>query len=197
MRPLVPSDLLSPEDYARLRPSLRPLLLARKAARRVVWGDLGLSFLFEDRWTLLYQVQEVLRAEGAVDEEAVDEELAAVNSIFAAPQSLACTLLIELPEAARRARELPRLAAAAGAVSLRFADGSLARGRLRGPTTERAAVFFLLFPRGEAEPVALRVGAGVGCERPLPPSCRRALARPQASSRHGGSLRDLLAVAAA
>ena len=62
MNKLTIDDLYSLETYARLRPEFRERVIEHKAHRRLALGA-HLSLAFEDRLTMHYQVQEMLRAE--------------------------------------------------------------------------------------------------------------------------------------
>ena len=74
MQKLTPADLLKLEDYARERSAFRERVLAHKKHRRVHLGA-HLTLLFEDRLTVQYQVQEMLRIERIFEAVAIAEEL--------------------------------------------------------------------------------------------------------------------------
>ena len=84
MEPLTTHDILGKDDYERARPDIRRRVLVIKDKRRVGVGD-HVTFLFENRDTMHYQVQEMLRAEGSWSRPgAVDEELSAYNALIPA-----------------------------------------------------------------------------------------------------------------
>ena len=66
-------------------------------------------WLFEDRLTVQYQVQEMLRAERIFEPEGIAEELAAYNPLIPDGRNWKVTLLIEFPDPDERQRELARL----------------------------------------------------------------------------------------
>ena len=74
MNKLSVSDLLSLERYARERPAFRTKVLEHKRARQLAVGPHA-TWLFEDRLTVQYQVQEMLRAERIFEPEGIEEEL--------------------------------------------------------------------------------------------------------------------------
>jgi len=91
-----------------VRAEFRAQVLAAKAHRRVPVGP-AFTFLFENRLTVLYQVQEMLRIEGISDPKAIRHEVDTYNELIPPPGGLSATLLIEYEDAQERARELPLL----------------------------------------------------------------------------------------
>jgi len=108
MRKLSRGDLLSLEDYAAQRAAIRARLIEHRRARRLAVGA-HCTWSFEDRETIRYQVQEMLRAERLFEAAGIDEELAAYNPLIPDGSNLKATLLIEYPDPAERARRLHEL----------------------------------------------------------------------------------------
>ena len=108
MQKLTRAGLLSPEAYAAMRPALRARLAAHKQRRRVALGEHA-SLLFEDRLTVQYQVQEMLRIERIFEAGAIQDELDAYNPLVPDGANLKATMLIEFPDPEERKRELARL----------------------------------------------------------------------------------------
>ncbi len=108
MKPLDHDDLLPLEAYARQRADFRARVLAHKRDRKVRVGE-HVTLLFEDRLTIQYQIQEMLRAEKIFEPEGIAEELAAYNPLIPDGGNLKCTMLIEYDDAGQRKRELLRL----------------------------------------------------------------------------------------
>ena len=82
--------------------------MTQKDKRRVLVGE-HMTFLFENRDTMLYQVQEMLRAEGSwLRPGAVEEELEAYNALIPATGELSATMMLEYATAAERALMLPQ-----------------------------------------------------------------------------------------
>src|SRR5215472_8001432 len=98
---------MSLEQYARERPSFRARVLGHKAERKLTVGP-NATWLFEDRLTVQYQVQEMLRAERIFEPEGIAEELAAYNPLIPDGSNWKVTLLLEF-EAAERSAALTRL----------------------------------------------------------------------------------------
>jgi hypothetical protein len=108
MRALTPADLLSLEAYARERTAFRTRVIAHKRLRKVHVGAHA-TLLFEDRLTIQYQVQEILRTERIFEPAGIAEELEAYNPLIPDGCNLKATLLIEYEDAEVRKRELARL----------------------------------------------------------------------------------------
>ncbi len=108
MNKLSPSDLFSLERYARERPAIRATVMEHKRGRQIPVGP-NATWLFEDRITVQYQVQEMLRAERIFEPEGIVDELAAYNPLIPDGQNWKVTLLIEFPDVPERQRELAKL----------------------------------------------------------------------------------------
>ena len=105
---LQPADLFSLEQYAKSRKEFRARVIAHKKVRTIPVGP-NTTWCFEDRLTVQYQVQEMLRVERIFEAEGIEEELAAYNPLIPDGSNWKATLLIEFPDAEERRRELARL----------------------------------------------------------------------------------------
>ncbi|MBS0387503.1 MAG: DUF3501 family protein [Proteobacteria bacterium] len=101
-------ELLSLEQYARERAAIRARMIEHRALRRLQLGA-HCTWSFEDRETVRYQVQEMLRAERIFEPDAIAEELAAYNPLIPDGNNLKATLLLEYPDPAERALRLAEL----------------------------------------------------------------------------------------
>jgi hypothetical protein len=108
MKPLTQDDLYTLEAYARERGAFRERVLAHKQARKVHLGE-HVTLLFEDRLTIQYQIQEMLRVERIFEAEGIAEELGAYNPLIPDGANLKATMLIEYGDPEVRKRELARL----------------------------------------------------------------------------------------
>lgn len=108
MRKLESSDLWRLSDYERVREDFRRRVIDLKKTRRIQVGPL-LSFVFENRDTVLFQIQEMLRAENVTEPERVQEELDIYNTMLPEDGQLSATLFIEVTEADRLPEEMARL----------------------------------------------------------------------------------------
>jgi hypothetical protein len=108
MNRLAVSDLYSLERYARERAAFRTRVLDHKRDRQLAVGP-HVTWLFEDRLTIQYQVQEMLRAERIYEPEGIEEELGSYNPLIPDGGNWKVTLLIEYPDEQERRRELSQL----------------------------------------------------------------------------------------
>jgi len=108
MNKLSRDDLFSLERYARERPAFRERVLRHKHDRQIAVGP-HVTWLFEDRLTIQYQVQEMLRAERIFEPEGITEELDSYNPLIPDGHNWKVTLLIEFPDEAERRRALVEL----------------------------------------------------------------------------------------
>jgi len=105
---LLRSDLLPLETYAVQRAEFRARAIAHKRLRSVHLGD-HLTLLFEDRLTVQYQIQEMLRIERIFEAAGIQEELDAYNPLIPDGSNFKATLLIEYPDAQERSERLAQL----------------------------------------------------------------------------------------
>jgi hypothetical protein len=108
MDKLTADDLMSLERYARERAAFRARIMEHKSQRRLALGP-HVTWSFEDRLTMQYQVQEMLRAERIFEPEGILEELAAYNALIPDGSNWKVTLLIEFPDPEERQRQLALL----------------------------------------------------------------------------------------
>jgi hypothetical protein len=108
MNKLTRADLMSLEEYARVRAQFRERALRHKHDRRLAVGP-NATWCFEDRITVQYQVQEMLRVERIFEPEGIADELGAYNPLIPDGSNWKATLLIEFTDPHERARELALL----------------------------------------------------------------------------------------
>ncbi len=106
--PLAAGDLMTLERYARERAAFRTRVLAHKRPRTVAVGP-NMTWVFEDRLTIQYQVQEMLRIERIFEPGGIQEELDAYNPLIPDGGNWKATLMIEFPDEAERAVALAKL----------------------------------------------------------------------------------------
>ena len=172
MEKLKPTDLLSLEAYHAQRADFRARVLAHKRLRQVAVGP-NLTLYFEDRLTMQYQVQEMLRAERIFESEGVAEELAAYNPLIPDGTNLKATMMLEYADVAERRAALERLAGIEHGVyvevaklgrALAHADEDLPRSN----DEKTSAVHFLRFELDAAMRAQLKAGAPlkIGIDHP-------------------------------
>ena len=97
MKPLIQADLLSTADYERQREPFRSQIIVLKQRRRISVGPL-ITLVFENRETLRFQTQEMIRVEHILDPHKIQDELDVYNALMPGDGELSATLLIELTE---------------------------------------------------------------------------------------------------
>ncbi len=165
MNTLSASDLFSLEAYHRQRSEFREQVLAHKRRRQVAIGP-NATLYFEDRLTIQYQVQEMLRIERIFEPEGIEEELAAYNPLIPDGSNFKATFMVEFADAEERRRALFRLRGIEDCVYLEvdgferlqaFADEDLERS----DDEKTSAVHFLRFELTPAMKQAVGDGAGL------------------------------------
>jgi len=189
MHKLEIKDLMGLEQYARERPAFREKIIAHKLARTLHVGP-HLTLLFEDRLTMQYQVQEMLRAERIFEAAGIQEELDAYNPLIPDGRNWKATLLIEYADEAERRVALAKLIGVERKLWLQVRGHGrivpIADEDLERETEEKtSSVHFLRFELDAAMVKSLKEGAeldaGVdhpnySCEtKPVPETLRKAL----------------------
>ncbi|TMQ16804.1 MAG: DUF3501 family protein [Candidatus Rokuibacteriota bacterium] len=97
MTPIAVDEILNLYEYEKVRDERRRAVIALKAERRVAVGRY-LSFVFENRETVWFQIQEMVRTERIVDLDKIAEEVAVYNALLPRPGELAATMFIEIEQ---------------------------------------------------------------------------------------------------
>src|SRR5687768_16432109 len=97
MKPITRDELLELGAYEKLRDAFLRSVLERKKARYVKLGE-NMTALFENRDTVLLQIQEMLRTERITQEAAIAHELETYNELVPGERELSVTLFIEYEE---------------------------------------------------------------------------------------------------
>lgn len=100
MKPLTTDELLPYADYEQERSSFRQRIIALKKRRRISVGDL-ITLVFENRETIRFQIQEMIRTERIFDPLKIQEELDVYNALLPAQGELSATFFIEITETER------------------------------------------------------------------------------------------------
>lgn len=117
------SDILDLETFKLRRSDWRQQILALKKNRRVALGE-NVTFYFENRETLLWQIQEMLYIEKG-GEEQISDELAAYAPLEPKGQELVATVMIEIPDPIDRAEKLSKLGHFEFSLWMRFAGHTI------------------------------------------------------------------------
>lgn len=165
MKKLTRADLYSLENYAELRPGFRARVMAHKKSRQLAIGP-HVTLYFEDRLTVHYQIQEMLRAERIFEADGIEAELEAYNPLIPDGGNWKATMMIEYADIIERQQALARMMGIEDRVWIRvngferifaIADEDLER-EARGKTS---AVHFLRFELTSGMIVAVRAGAAI------------------------------------
>jgi len=166
MDKLTRGDLYPLEQYAEVRSAFRAQVIEHKKNRRVPLGPIA-ALYFEDRLTMHYQIQEMLRAERIFEPQGIQEELDAYNPLIPDGSNLKATFMIEVPDEYERRDKLVELRGIENDVWVRI-DGfepvfAIADEDLERENTEKtSSVHFLRFELTPAMVEAARNGAAMG-----------------------------------
>lgn len=156
-------DLFSLEKYAEVRDSFRAEVLQHKRDRRLPLGT-NATLYFEDRLTMHYQVQEMLRIERIFEADGILEELEAYNPLIPDGTNWKATFMVEFPELDERREMLKQLVGIENRVWLQVGDGAKIRPIAdedleRSDDDKTSAVHFLRFELSDEQIASLRSGA--------------------------------------
>ena len=169
-RKLSLADIADVRAYEREREEFRTHVIDLKRRRRVHLGTI-ITFLFENRETIRFQIQEMARVEKLVTDEDIQIELDIYNPMIPEPGQVCATMFLELTTDDQMREWLPKLAGVENSVLLVLANGVEVRATVdeqheQGLTRDNvtAAVHYLRFDMspeqvdGFAEgPVQLRI----------------------------------------
>jgi len=159
MRPVARNEIVDYATYENQREAFRRDVLAAKEPRRVHVAGF-FTLLFENRLTVRYQVQEMMRVERIVREAEIQHEIDTYNELLGGAGELGCTLLIEIDDAAERAEKLAAWRGLPERFYVALADGRRVHARMdhRQEDERRiSSVHYLKFATGGAVPVAVGV----------------------------------------
>jgi hypothetical protein len=121
MQKLTRDDLYSLEQYAGVRDQFRGEVLQHKRNRRLALGT-NAALYFEDRMTMQYQIQEMLRIERIFEVDGINEELEAYNPLIPDGSNWKATFMVEFPEVEERRAMLAQLVDIENRVFVRVGD---------------------------------------------------------------------------
>jgi hypothetical protein len=167
MRKVEPSEILDLTAYEKVRPERLEQMIAMKRPRRIHVGD-ALCFLFENRDTVIFQIQEMTRVERTVSDEGIAAEVAVYNELVPGDNELSATLMIEITDPGSIRAKLDRLVGIDEHVHLDVGDASVRASFDQKQFEEDriSAVQYIRFPlgpdlaarfRNPSVPVELRV----------------------------------------
>ncbi len=101
-------EILNIYEYEKVREQKRREIIEIKKKRRLFVGDL-VHLVFENRDTVWFQIQEMIRAERMVRDEEIQQEIDIYNELIPEKNQLSITMFIEIPDEQERKRLLPQL----------------------------------------------------------------------------------------
>jgi hypothetical protein len=101
-------EILNIYEYEKVREQKRKEIIEIKKKRRIFLGDL-VHLVFENRDTVWFQIQEMIRAERMVRDEEIQQEIDIYNELIPEKNQLSITMFIEIPDEQERKRLLPQL----------------------------------------------------------------------------------------
>jgi hypothetical protein len=167
------NDLMSLEQYAENRPAFRQQVLQHKKNRQVALGP-NSTLYFEDRQTLLYQIQEILRIEKVFEADGINDELEAYNPMLPSGRNFKATFMIEYTDAVIRTAQLEKMVGIEDLVWMKIegfdkvlaiADEDLERSN----ATKTSAVHFMRFEINDEMADSIMAGASwvIGVQHPV------------------------------
>lgn len=147
MNKIILDDILGFSAYEKVRQKFRDDIIEKKKKRRVSVGD-KVSIVFENRDTVIFQIQEMVRAERIGDLDKIREEIAVYNELLPNPGELSATLFLEIEDQTQLRDELLKFLGIDETVSLNVGGRSI-RGRFeegRSKEDKISAVQYVRFP---------------------------------------------------
>ncbi len=167
MEPLTPEDIRNLHEYELERPAFRGRVIEQKRRRRVALGPL-VTLVFENRDTVRFQIQEMLRVERIVQPDKVLHEIETYNGLLPGPGEVAATLFIEITDQGRIQEILDGFIGLDEPGRLVLRIGETAYPAVFAPGQSRedriSAVHYIRFPLGETGREALAAGAEAALE---------------------------------
>jgi hypothetical protein len=160
MNKVVIDDILGFSAYEKVRQKFREEIIAKKKNRRISIGD-RVSMVFENRDTVIFQIQEMLRAERISDLDKIREEIAVYNELIPGNSELSATMFLEIEDQSNLRDDLLKFLGIDEAVSLHVGDrvipGRFEEGRSK--EDKISAVQYVRFTLDDAARRAFLEGA--------------------------------------
>jgi len=158
-------NLHSLEEYDKIRPDFRAKVMLAKRTRQIQLGE-HLRLLFENKLTIQYQIQEMLRIEKIFRQAEIQEEIDAYAPLITDRQNLKATMMLEYPDVGKRREMLGKLIDIEKKVWLQVGDLDkiypVANEDLKRQTEDKtSAVHFLRFPITNEALTTLEGGASL------------------------------------
>ena len=162
---LTRSDLWSLEEYASRRQTFRAEVIAHKKLRNIALGPHA-TLYFEDRLTMRYQIQEMLRVERIFEAAEIEEELESYNPLIPDGSNWKATFMIEYGDIEERKQALATMGGIEETVWVQVGNGTKAyaianEDMERTRDSKASAVHFMRFELSAEDLQSVRDGADV------------------------------------
>jgi hypothetical protein len=178
VKPIERSEILDYVTYGEQRDQIRESALRAKSVRRILVGE-HFTFLFENRETVRYQIQEMMRIEQIVKEEDIQHELDTYNELLHQKGTIGCTLMVGIDDERERDAKLQAWMGLNEHIYARLPDGATVKPHWdprQVGETRLSSVQYLSFALGDTAPVAIGIDMpGVELETDLSEAQRDAL----------------------
>jgi hypothetical protein len=156
VRPITRADIKGPTLYAGIRDDYRKRVIELKAARRVIIGD-NVELVFDNRFSLTMQIEEICRLENLTTDDQINAEIAQTNELMPSENSLAATMFIPLPQDETTKDKLKALVGLDEHVVLHIGSHPIRAAFEPGRSTDEkiSAVQYCRFPLSAAAKAAL------------------------------------------
>jgi hypothetical protein len=156
MKKLALEDIMGIAAYQKVRENFRRRIIELKQARRVAVGD-KVTLVFENRDTMIFQVQEMVRAENISDLDKIREEIDVYNELIPEPGELSASLFLEIEDQTHLREDLLKFLGIDEAVYFKIGDHSIHARFEAGHSKEDkiSAVQYVKFPFSEKARMAL------------------------------------------
>lgn len=152
MNKIILDDILGFSAYEKVRQQFRDDIIEKKKKRRISVGD-KVSLVFENRDTVIFQIQEMLRAERITDLDKVREEIAVYNELIPNPGELSATLFLEIEDQAHLREDLLKFLGIDEAVFFKVGDHVVA-GRFEEGHSKEDKISAVQYVRFSFDPTA-------------------------------------------
>lgn len=156
------AEILNIAEYEKARQDFRRRIIELKKKRRISVGP-SVTFVFENHDTVLSQVQEMMRAERLVHDDAIQHEIDTYNQLLPEANELAATMFIELPDQSRIREEITKFHGVntGDAIYLQIGDEKLPGDFAAGQSDDHriSAVQYVRFRFNDAQRAAFAGGA--------------------------------------
>lgn len=150
MKKISLDDIKGLAAYEKIRDDFRQRIIELKKKRRIAIGD-KVTLVFENRDTVIFQIQEMLRAEKISDLDKVRDEIEAYNSLIPEPGELSATLLLEIEDQTHLREDLLKFLGVDEALFLKVENKESVRAQFeegRSREDKISAVQYVRFPVG-------------------------------------------------